>query len=199
VEAALKSEWDSTPISPMRLVKELADAALPHTAWVGSGGTSGRQPVAELIEMTEPGSFFEGNAALGFPLPGTLGVKLALPDRPVIGLLREGDSMYSIQGLWTAVKYNIPVTYVVFNNASYRILKMGMVRYIGSEERKSDFMGMNFGDPAIDIAKQAAVWGMPSQRVEHPSELRQALRDALDVEGPSLVDVCIDGSYRHYF
>jgi benzoylformate decarboxylase len=199
VEAELKSEWDKSPISPMRLAAELRDAAPAHTAWVGSGGTSGRQPVAELIEMNEPNSFFEGNAALGFPLPGTLGVKLALPDRPVIGLLREGDSMYSIQGLWTAVKYNIPVTYVVFNNASYRILKMGMVRYLGTEERKSDFMGMNFGDPVIDIAKQAAVWGMHSQRVEHPSALKQALRDALDVNGPSLVDVCIDGSYRHYF
>jgi benzoylformate decarboxylase len=107
--------------------------------------------------------------------------------------------MYSIQGLWTAVKYNIDVTYVVFNNASYRILKQGMVRYLGSSERKSEFMGMNFGEPAIDLAKQGAVWGMPSRRVEHPSELKEALRAAMDVDGPSLVDVVIDGSYGRHF
>jgi len=199
VDAELKSQWDNSPISPMRLAAELRDAAHKDTVWVGSGGTSGRGPVAQLIQMTQPGSFFEGNAALGFPLPGTLGVKLAFPDRPVVGLLREGDSMYSIQGLWTAVKYNIPVTYVVFNNASYRILKMGMVRYIGASERKSEFMGMNFGEPKIDIAAQAAVWGMPSRRVEHPAELKQALEESMAINGPSLVDVMIDGSYGRHF
>lgn len=199
IDTELKSQWDNSPISPMRLTAELRDAAHRDTVWVGSGGTSGRAPVAQLIEMTQPGSFFEGNAALGFPLPGTLGVKLAFPDRPVVGLLREGDSMYSIQGLWTAVKYNIPVTYVVFNNASYRILKMGMVRYIGASERKSEFMGMNFGEPKIDIAAQAAVWGMPSRRVEHPGELKQALEESMAINGPSLVDVVIDGSYGRHF
>ena len=183
----------------MRLVGEIRAATPGDTAYVGSGGTSGRGPFGQLISQTQPNSFFDGNASLGFPLPGTLGVKLALPDRPVVGLLREGDSMYSIQGLWTAVKYNINVTYVVFNNASYRILKQGMVRYLGTSERKSEFMGMNFGEPAIDLAKQAAVWGMQSRRVEHPSDLKEALRAAMDVEGPALVDVVIDGSYGRHF
>jgi benzoylformate decarboxylase len=199
VKDQLASEWDKAPISPMRLMAEVRDAVPNDAAFVGSGGTSGRVPFAQLIEMTRPDSFFDGNASLGFPLPGTLGVKLALPDRPVIGLLREGDSMYSIQGLWTAAKYNIPVTYVVFNNASYRILKQGMVRYLGASERKSGFLGMNFGDPAIDLAKQAAVWGIPSWRIDHPADIAPALRKALDHDGPSLVDVVIDGSYGHHF
>ena len=198
-EEQLKADWDKEPISPMRLVGEIRESAPKDTAYVGSGGTSGRGPFGQLIELTQANSFFDGNASLGFPLPGTLGVKLALPARPVVGLLREGDSMYSIQGLWTAVKYNIDVTYVVFNNASYRILKQGMVRYLGSSERKSEFMGMNFGEPAIDLSRQAAVWDIPSRRVEHPSELKEALRAAMDVDGPSLVDVVIDGSYGRHF
>lgn len=199
VAEELRAEWDRTPISPMRLMAEVRDAAPPHTAFVGVGGTSGRAPFAQLMQLTEPGSVFEGNASLGFSLPGTLGVKLAMPDRPVIGLMREGDSMYSIQGLWTAVKYNIAVTYVVFNNASYRILKQGMVRYLGTSERKSEFIGMDFGEPAIDLARQAAVWDMPARRVEDPADIAPALRQALDHDGPSLVDVRIDSSYRHYF
>jgi benzoylformate decarboxylase len=199
IEQQVRAEWDSSPISPSRLVAEIRNAAPRDTAYVGAGGTSGRALFAQMIDLPQPNSFFEGNAALGFPLPGTLGVKLALPDRPVVGLLREGDSMYSIQGLWTAVKYRIPVTYVVFNNASYRILKMGMVRYIGEDERKSEFLGMNFGEPAIDISRQAAVWGMHSRKVEQPADIGPALREALDHNGPSLVDVSIDGSYRHYF
>ena len=195
----LTSEWDNTPISPMRLMAEVRDAVPGDTAFVGAGGTSGRAPFAQLIELTQPNSFFEGNASLGFPLPGTLGVKLALPERPVVGLLREGDSMYSIQGLWTAAKYNIDVTYVVFNNASYRILKQGMVRYLGASERKSGFLGMNFGEPAIDIARQAAVWDIPSSRIDHPADLASALKAAIDHKGPAVVDVVIDGSYGHHF
>jgi benzoylformate decarboxylase len=183
----------------MRLMGEIRDAVPKDAAFVGAGGTSGRAPFAQLIELTQPDSFFDGNASLGFPLPGTLGVKLALPDRPVIGLLREGDSMYSIQGLWTAAKYNIPVTYVVFNNASYRILKQGMVRYLGASERKSAFPGMNFGEPAIDLAKQAAVWGIQSCRIDDPADIAPALKQALDHDGPSLIDVVIDGSYGRHF
>jgi benzoylformate decarboxylase len=155
--------------------------------------------VGQLIEMSQPGSFFDGNASLGFPLPGTLGVKLANPDRPVVGLLREGDSMYSIQGLWTAKKYNIDATYIVFNNASYRILKQGMVRYLGASERQSQWLGLNFGEPAIDLARQAGVWDIPARRITEPVDLGPALREALDVRGPSLVDVVIDGSYGRHF
>jgi benzoylformate decarboxylase len=91
------------------------------------------------------------------------------------------------------------VTYIVFNNASYRILKLGMVRYLGDSERKSEFPGMDFGEPAISIANQAKAWGMPASTVEHPADLGPALRQALDIDGPSLVDVTIDNSYRHYF
>jgi benzoylformate decarboxylase len=199
VHDQLTAEWDKSPISPMRLMAEVRDAVPGDTAFVGSGGTSGRAPFAQLMELTQPNSFFDGNASLGFPLPGTLGVKLALPDRPVVGLLREGDSMYSIQGLWTAVKYDIDVTYVVFNNASYRILKQGMVRYLGASERKSGFLGMNFGEPAIDIAKQAAVWGIHAARIDHPADLAPALKAAIDHKGPAVVDAVIDGSYGHHF
>jgi benzoylformate decarboxylase len=199
VHDQLAAEWDKTPISPMRLMAEVRDSVPRDTAFVGSGGTSGRAPFAQLMELTQPNSFFDGNASLGFPLPGTLGVKLALPDRAVVGLLREGDSMYSIQGLWTAAKYGIDVTYVVFNNASYRILKQGMVRYLGASERKSGFLGMNFGEPAIDIAKQAAVWDIPSARIDHPADLAPALKAAIDHKGPAVVDAVIDGSYGHHF
>lgn len=195
----LTDEWDNTPISPMRLAAEIRDAAPSDAVYVGSGGTSGRGPVQQLIAMTQPGSFFEGNASLGFPLPGTLGVKLAYPDRPVIGLLREGDSMYSIQGLWTAVKYNIDVTYVVFNNASYRILKQGMVRYLGASERQSQYLGLDFGEPAIDLARQAQVWDIPARRVTEPGDIAPALREAIYHPGPALVDVVIDGSYGRHF
>ena len=195
----MQAEWNNTPIPATRLIGEIRNAAPKDAVYVGAGGTSGRAPFAQLMDLPYPNSFFEGGASLGFPLPGTMGVKLALPDRPVIGLLREGDSMYSIQGLWTAAKYNINVTWIVFNNAQYRILKLGMVKYLGETPRKSEFMGMDFGDPAIDISKQAAVWGIHNQKVTDPADLGPALKAGLAHNGPSMIDVTIDNSYRNIF
>ena len=152
-----------------------------------------------LIDLDKPGSFYDGGAALGFPLPGALGVQLAVPDRQVVGLLRDGDGMYSIQGLWTAAHYNIPVKYVVFNNAQYRILKLGMVHYLGESARKSEYIGLDLNNPPLDYAKQAQVWGIPAVRVTDPKDLGPALREMFSKSGPALVDVVIENSHHGYF
>ena len=193
-EKRAQAEWGNTPISPWRLAADLKEVIKPHTVFVGGGGTSARASISAFIDRTEPSSFFEGGAALGFPLPGALGVQLALPDRPVVGLIRDGDGMYSIQALWTAAHYNIPVTYVIINNAQYRTLKLGMLHYLGESGRKSDFIGFDLEDPPLDYAKMASVWGIPAVRVERPDDLRPALKEAIDHNGPSLVDVVIDRS-----
>ena len=74
-----------------------------------------------------------------------------------------------------------------------------MVRYLGASERKSGFLGMNFGEPVIDLARQAGVWDIPAARVDHPADVAAALKQAIDHNGPVLVDVVIDGSYGHHF
>ena len=60
---------------------------------------------------------------IGWGLPAALGVKLAQPERPVVALVGDGSAMYTIQSLWTAAHDSIAVVFVIFNNASYRILK----------------------------------------------------------------------------
>ena len=194
-----QADWDSNPISTWRLAGELKEVLPADPIFVGIGGTSGRAAMQSLIDLDKPGSFYDGGAALGFPLPGALGVQLAEPDRQVVGLLRDGDGMYSIQGLWTAAHYNIPVKYVVFNNAQYRILKLGMVHYLGESARKSEYIGLDLNDPPLDYAKQAQVWGIPAVRVTDPKDLGPALREMFSKSGPGLVDVVIENSHHGYF
>ena len=63
--------------------------------------------------------------------------------------------MYGIQALWTAAHLKLPITYVIANNRSYRILKERLVSM-----RKSDrFVGMDLRDPAIDFVGARAVDG----------------------------------------
>jgi benzoylformate decarboxylase len=193
----VQQAWDQTPISPYRVMGEVKRAMPRGTIIVGEGGSTGNPALEASIDLTEPGSFFRlRGGGLGFGLPATLGVKLARPERPVLGLIGEGEGMYTVQALWTAAHYRIPVTYVVLNNGSYRVLKVNMRSYLksqGRQPRPGSFPAMDLNDPPLDFAKTAAVWGIPSRRVERPEELRDALADAFSVtDGPSLVDVVVD-------
>ncbi len=71
-----------------------------------------------------PGHFFQTRGgSLGVGIPGAIGLKLAHPDKTVIGFTGDGGSMYTIQALWTAAHYNIGAKFVICNNQSYRLLK----------------------------------------------------------------------------
>jgi len=62
-------------------------------------------------------------------LPGVLGIKLARPEKLVIGFSGDGGAMYVPQALWTAAHYRIGAKFVICNNRSYRLLKLNMLQY----------------------------------------------------------------------
>ena len=59
---------------------------------------------------------------LGFALPGAIGVRMALPDRPVVAVVGDGSSLYQIQALWSAARYGVGVLFVVLANGGYAIM-----------------------------------------------------------------------------
>jgi benzoylformate decarboxylase len=100
--------------------------------------------------------------------------------------------MYSITALWTAAHHQIPATFVMLNNASYRILKLNLVEYLGPDARKRDFVALDLTDPPLRFDKLAEAMGVHACRVDRPEELQSALREAIAYPGPSLVDVVMD-------
>jgi benzoylformate decarboxylase len=130
-------------------------------------------------------------------MPGALGVKLANPDRPVVAVVGDGASMYTVQALWTAARYNIPVTYAICNNRSYRILKVNMDTYLrhmlNDQERQSEYMGMDFANP-LNLSAMAQAMGVAGEAVNDPDKLRPALERAIASGKPAVVDVSIDGA-----
>ncbi|MCL1462774.1 thiamine pyrophosphate-dependent enzyme, partial [Klebsiella pneumoniae] len=71
--------------------------------------------------------------AIGQGLPNAVGAAIACPDRPVLALIGDGSSMYTIQSLWTMAREKLNVTTVVFNNASYSVLNVELER-VGAEK-----------------------------------------------------------------
>ena len=193
----LISIWDRRPMPVERMMHELAEASPADTILADESITS--QP-ALMREFTfdEPGSFYGiRGGALGWAMPGALGVKLANPDRPVLAVVGDGASMYTVQALWTAARYNIPVVYAICNNRSYRILKVNMDIYLrrmlNDQQRQSEYVGMEFANP-LDLAAVAQGMGVAGERIEDPEALGPALRRAYDSGKPAVIDVSIDGS-----
>ena len=193
----LRDNWDRRPMPVDRMMHEIAQA-LPDNAIIADEAITSRPALMRAVDFDQPGSFYGiRGGALGWAMPGALGVKLANPDRPVVAVVGDGASMYTVQALWTAYRYNIPVTYAICNNRSYRILKVNMEVYLRrmleDRERSSEYVGMDFATP-LPLADIAQAMGIASEKVEDPSLLRAAMERAIASGRPSLVDVRIDGS-----
>jgi benzoylformate decarboxylase len=80
----------------------------------------------------------------------------------------------------------------MLNNASYRILKLNMVEYLGSAASDREFIGMDLNDPPLRFDLLAEAMGVPARRVERPDDIKGALTEAIAHPGPFLVDVVMD-------
>ena len=186
-----RNERDHVPVAVSRLMQELRDV-LPPGARVVDDCWSSSSTLRRSIDFKEPKSFQRtSGGSIGWGMPGALGVKLASPDRPVVAVVGDGSAMWSIQSLWTAARYQIPVTYVVCANASYCQVKV-MKTFMMGERAKGRYLGMDLDNPRIDFASMAQAMGVHGQKVEEPGQLREALRSAFESGKPALVEVIVE-------
>ena len=187
---------DSDPMSDYRLMMELKDA-IPRDTVIVDGGITASMALRDLIDFGDAESYLavrDNDGSLGDALPMAMGVKLAWPDRPVVGVVGDGNAMYSIQGLWTAAHHQIPVVWVICNNATYRILKLNTMRVLGPEAR-AKLHSVDLGGPALNFAKIAQSLGIDGVQVTKGDEVRPAIERALAAGKPAVVDAVIDGSF----
>ena len=193
----LKDRWDQRPMSADRMMAEIAGALPPDTIIADDSVTS-RAAIHGAMEFNKPDSIYSTKGgALGWGMGGAMGVKLAHPEHPVVAVVGDGSAMMTVQALWTAANENIPVVYVICNNRSYRVLKLNMDTYktqiIKEESPRSKYLGMDFPIP-LNIAGIAEAIGVHGRKIEDPAELAPAMRHALELGKPAVLDVVIDGS-----
>ncbi|HEY7019284.1 MAG TPA: thiamine pyrophosphate-binding protein [Gaiellaceae bacterium] len=178
---------DGGPLQAAHLVQALAER-LPADAILVEEAPSTRAEILARIAVRRPLGFVAvANGALGFGLAGAVGLRMALPDRPVVALLGDGSSMYSVQALWTAAHYGVGALFVVVGNGAYAIM-----------DELADARGAPGPWPAFDTLSPALVaegLGCPSRRIETHDELTSALDEAIPTlherREPLLLDVRI--------
>ena len=199
-EQRIKDRWDGVPdgpMSPERMMAEVA-AAIPDDTVIVDDSVTTRAAVVGAIEFNRPGQVFgERGGAIGWGIGGGMGAKLANPDRPVVAILGDGSAMMTVQGLYTAGIENIPVVYIICNNAAYRVLKVNMDVYkklvLGQDPPQSKYMAMDF-PRRLDLAGMARAMGVYGVSIEDPTEIGPELKKALASGKPAVLDIIIDGS-----
>ena len=127
----------------------------------------------------------------GYGIGGAAGLKLAAPDRPVVGLVGDGSLFYADSGLWTTVHHAIPVLYVIPNNQSYGIVANFFGLADGAMKQTSEYAGVVLD--GIDPVQIAAGFGVEGRRVQDESCVEEAIEHGLQVveeeQRPFLLDV----------
>jgi benzoylformate decarboxylase len=194
--AIADADRDREPISAAYLMSTLG-AVLPDDAIVVDESASSLGAVLRHLPFAVADSFFGSKTGtLGWAMGAAIGVQLARPGRKVVATIGDGSVMYSPQALWTAARYRLPITYVVPNNASYAILKAGMLGLGLPSAKRGKYPGMDLVDPEIDYVALARALGVRAERVTKPADLRDTLAAALAHDGPALVDVAIDRGFK---
>ncbi len=176
---------DGWPIRPQKAIADLRAVLAPEDVVVSDVGAH-KIWVARLYQAYEPNTVIISNgfASMGIALPGAIAAALVHPDRHVVALCGDGGLLMNVQELETAVRLGVRVTVVVWRDDGY-----GLIDWKQRNEFGRPF-GVSFGNP--DFVALARSFGMAAFRPESSADLAPTLRRALDVAGPSLVEVPID-------
>ena len=120
---------------------------------------------------------------MGFGLPAAIGAKVAKPDETVVCLAGDGSHVMVCQELATAAAHEIPVKVFLMNNGY-----MGMVRQWQELFWDRRYKSVEMG-PSPDWPKLAEAFGWTGMRCDDKGDLRDAMRTAVEAEGPVLLDV----------
>ena len=162
-------------------------ARLPEDAIVIEEAPVDRPELNARLRPRRPlGNLSAAQGGLGFALPGATGLRMALPDRPVVAVTGDGAAIYCVQALWSAAHYGIGAVYVVLANGGYRIMDRLAEQHGGGSWPWPSFEGLR-------LSELARAFGCEGRRIATVDELDATLAEVAPTLGtrtaPLLLDV----------
>jgi benzoylformate decarboxylase len=179
------------PHNPLRAghVFDALAERLPRDSVVIEESPSSRPELLERLPARAPlGIVSPAMGGLGFGIPAAIGIRMGAPARPVVALVGDGASLYSIQALWTAVRYRVGALIVILANGGYAVMDRLMEQEGGSPPWPTF--------PEIDHVALARAFGCPARHVATPEELEQCFDEVVpSLDGrnePLVVEISVD-------
>jgi acetolactate synthase-1/2/3 large subunit len=183
---------DAVPIRPERICQAISEVLPAGGVVVSDTGHSGMWTGA-MVELTKPGQrYIRAAGSMGWGFPGAMGVKCACPDEAVVCFTGDGAFYYHVGELETAARFGINLVVVVNNNGALnQEIPLWDKVYPEGEAGKARTEDLWKFEP-IDFAAVARSLGCEGIRVERPGDLEDALRRALAMNKPVVIDVVSD-------
>ena len=175
-----------TPLSPGYVCNEIAGYMGERDIVTVGAGMHLLYPMAH-IPCNTPRTFLSAVnfGAMGFGLAAGIAAGLIRPDSKVVTIIGDGDVMMTFQDLETAVRHNIPIKVFIFNDSAYRVLLVRQKVQFGGR-----IIGTQHGNP--DFALLAGAFGARGIRLEKPEDVKDTVREVMESNDPTVVDVIID-------
>jgi benzoylformate decarboxylase len=193
--ARLEKSWKREPSSMPRVMAELR-RGLPDDVVIVDESITASLDLARSFDYRGPGDYFSGRGGgIGQGFSGALGVKVAMPDRPVVAVSGDGSAMYSVQALWTAAHHRLAIVFVILSNREYRILKHNVDVWRQNFEAGTQhpYQQMDLTGPGLDFVHLAAGMGVEGVRVEKADDIASVLATAVAAGRPYLIEIAIEG------
>ena len=181
------------PIQPPGLFKELRKVLPKNSAITLDAGTLCLQ-ATDALEYYNPPSLFTplDFGLVGFSFACGLGVKVAKPKKTVVSLMGDGGFGMTISELSTAVEHKINTITIVMNNKSWGAEKAYQKDFFGKR-----YLGADISSPPF--SKVAELYGAKGYKVKRLSEINDAVKSALKVNKPVVIDVDVDPKALYSF
>jgi thiamine pyrophosphate-dependent acetolactate synthase large subunit-like protein len=192
--------WHDTPIAVERLATEL-NRLMDPGAIVVTELISEEQVADAYFDLNGAGGrrhFTTAGGCLGWGVPNAIGAKIAQPNRQVVALVGDGSFQFGVQAVWTAVRYEVPIAVVIWNNGAYQANRKFLHQYGGRAAATGRYPGCSLDHPQIDHAAICKAYGVEAERVEDPAKLTAALDRCFKTAAagrPYVVDVKIARRY----
>jgi len=189
---------DAIPIRPERLVKDLREV-IPRDGILLSDVGEHHNWILQFFDAYEPATLLQswGFASMGFGICGALGAKLAAPDKVCVSVCGDGGFMMTPHILCTAVEYDIPAVWIIWNNYGWNVIRHQATGAWPGREIVTSFRKIETGEYFNpDFAAMAKACGADGAKVTKPSDFKEVLRQAIRANRPFVIDVVVERDAR---
>jgi acetolactate synthase-1/2/3 large subunit/sulfoacetaldehyde acetyltransferase len=183
---AAESKLDTTPMKPQRVYAELR-RVLPADTIVALDAGAAPAYGYDRLQFTQPRTFLTplDLGGLGFAFPIALGAKLGRPEAPVVAIHGDGGFLMNSQEIETAVRHHINAVTIVMNNNCWGSEKAYQKAFYNER-----YIGCDIGNPRYD--EYARLFGAAGFYAEHPDQVGDVVKAALNAGKPAIVEIPID-------
>jgi len=177
----------SYPVKPQRILTDLRKSLATDDIVISDVGAH-KMWIARMYQAQAPNSCIISNgfASMGIALPGAIAAKLAKPEQVAVAVTGDAGFLMNVQEIETAVRLNIPIIVLIWNDEQYGLIKWKQMNQFGRESN------VTFSNP--DFVKLAEAFGAKGYKIEHTEDLLPTIQQAIKDNCVVLIDCPVDYS-----